>query len=297
MDIKLSQFKKSLLSPADIYWQKRSGNTVLISRKGEMLNTALLKKLEAADEKINIENSIDLEIPLHFEALFEKYNSELLIKDKMQWRMKILHQLKVEFLDKKRDQLQFDFLTWNLFSNIPLEIAQGFINRDASLFKRNLSLTTTYVWIAFLLGYYDTSFLKSHFSDSLTMLMKIGESLNVLSLKERLEYFRLCEKFNEAESLELSELLDKDDYFKLSCFERLDGSGLLGFNENELNDLEKVMSNLQRFFPYLDEFAAEGNTLLMLFAGKFQLDKRVEQVLLKINEKIRMLNPRDLRAG
>lgn len=296
MDFKISQFKNSLLAPGDISWHKKSGEDVLISRKAEMMNIQLIKKLEAAREKVLLENPIDLDLQRRFEAMFEKYNSELLIKDKLVWREKIIHALRVDFIEKHRSQLDFDFMTWNIFSKIPLENGQKYIERDEKLFKRNLTITATYTWVAFLIGYYDTTFLSNLFSHAMTDSMNMGLEENVMTLKDKLEYLRMIDYFDEKDFSEINELIPAESYKRLVLFERANGSGPLKLNIHELSDLELIIWSMHKEISFKDDFEINSNTLSMIMSGQLKIDDTIEQIVTRSLTRIDP-NNKGMRAG
>ena len=279
MYFKISEFKNSLLSPGDISWHKKSGVVVLISRKGEMMNIQLIKKLEAAKERVLLRNHIDLFLQRRFASLIDNYNSSILIKDKLVWREKIIQMLNIEFIKKQRSQLDFDFMTWNVFSKIPLDEGQKYINRDEELFKRNLTISSTYTWIAFLLGYYDMSFLSSLFSQTIMDSMKLGEDENIMSLKDKLEYLRMADYFDDKDFLEINKLVPEDSYQRLVLFERANGSGPLGLNIHEMTDLELVIWSMHKEISFKHKFKIVNNTLRMFISGQLKVDEKLEKVV------------------
>ena len=187
MKLNSALLRKEILSPGDIFWIKKSGDSLLVSKKGDAINFDLIKKLETAGFELVIENQIDQHKENEFETVYERYGIEVLMRDKIQWREKIVQMLVEEFVDKERDQAEMDLLGWKLFSKLKVEDARAFIERDSELFKRHLRIASSYTFCAFLLGYYESQFLSTLFSSTLESLMSLGRAVNAMNLKEKLE--------------------------------------------------------------------------------------------------------------
>ncbi len=281
MKFSLTNLQHDLLAPGNIFWQKKSGDAVLISKKGDALNLNLLKKLSDSDAEINIVDEIDLHASEELKALYDKYSDEVLMRDKIVWREKFIAALRREFIVKENvSQFELNHLAWRLFSDF--EHAQGvaFIERDADLFRRHLSVASSYAFCAFLLGYYEPSFLNRLFSKTLQNLMDLGASARVLSLKEKLEYLRLQDSFT-SEDYEYVKTIASDEILaKTVVFEKYDGSGPRSLNSREMSDLDIVFVAIGRMFGYTEE--SKTNVLHAIDKNEFNCQPRTLKMLQKI---------------
>ena len=277
MNLNFKNIKYEILSPGNIFWKKSSGSTVLISKKGDVLNHDLIKKLESGEQTLLIEDGIDFHAHHEMIEVYVKYAEEFLMRDKIRWRAKLIELFRSEFITKDKSQFELNFLAWKFFSNITNEETKQYIERDAELFKRHLNVASSYAICAFLMGYYESSFLKNIFSSTLRNLMDLGSSVHVLTLKERIEYLRQQDSFLEEDVKELESIVSHEVMAKTVMFERYDGSGMRNINSREMSDLEIVMVALNRNYGFDSD--EKMNVLSEITKGDFKCEKRTLKVL------------------
>ncbi len=269
-------FENELLAPGDIFWIKKSGRT-LVSKKGEVLNTALLKKLDAANQTLMMENEIHFHMQQELLELYSKYSAEFFMRDKIKWREEFISKLKIHFVEENREQSELNYLAWKLFSSFNREDGISFIERDSELFKRNMNVASSYTLCAFLLGYYEPGFLQKAFSSTLKNLMELGKSINVISLKEQLEYLRLQESFNEDDVAVVRAIASPEVINKTVVFEKYNGSGLRNINSREMSDLEVILVALNSFYGFKLEVTV--NVFKHIENGELDCERRVLRTL------------------
>lgn len=281
MKFSLKNLQHDLLAPGNIFWQKKSGDAVLISKKGDALNLDILKKLSDSNAEITIANEIDLEAGEELKALYEKYSDEVLMRDKIAWREKFIVALRREFIEKENaTQFELNHLAWRLFSNFERTEGVAFIERDADLFRRHLSVASSYTFCAFLLGYYEPGFLSRLFSKTLQSLMDLGVSARVLSLKEKLEYLRLQDSFTSEDYEYVKSIASDEILSKTVLFEKYDGSGPRKLNSREMSDLDLVFVAIGRMFGYMEE--SQDNVLSAIDKNELNCQPRILKMLQKI---------------
>ena len=166
-----NKIENFVLAPGDIYWLKATGEELLISKKGEILNTILCQKLKKHNHVLRIENEINIDLILRIEDYFFNSKREMLISKKNIYRKKIIDLIRVEFAEKDRNQNELDMLVWRVFSRFTITEQNEFITLDIDLFKRSLRVTSSMVLSAFLIGYYDEKFLEAIFTKTIKMLV------------------------------------------------------------------------------------------------------------------------------
>lgn len=276
MKFDFDYFQHELLAPGNVFWIKKSGRT-LVSKKGEVLNHALLKKLYEAKQTLVLENEIHFHAQEELIALFEKYSSEVFMREKIKWREEFISKLKIHFVELEREQSELNYLAWKLFSTFNREDGLIFLERDSDLFKRNLNVVSAYTFCAFLLGYYDSSFLRKAFSSTLQNLMELGKSINVITLKEQLEYLRLQESFNEEDMEIVKKIASPDIIKKTVVFEKYNGSGFRNINSREMSDLEIMFVALNRFYGFTLEVTV--NVFKHIENGELDCEKKTLRTL------------------
>lgn len=275
--------KNQMLSPGNIFWKKRSGDLVLITMKGDVINHDLIHKLEEANHEIVLENAADPYQGFQLNAIYEKYCEELLMRNKIRWREELIELLRVDFVVNQNSQFELNQLGWKFFSKFSNEETNSFIKKDIALFKRHLSIASNYAFIAFILGYYEPAFLSKLFMSTLKNLMDLGDATNVLTLKEKIEYLRLQDSFDEDSFESLKEIANEELLSSTVFFERFDGSGPRKLNSREMSDLEKVLVALNR--SYGVEVEKNENVFLEISRGNFDCGGRVLNTLQKLLEK------------
>ncbi|MBC7429284.1 MAG: hypothetical protein H7336_11770 [Bacteriovorax sp.] len=281
MKFTFANIQHDLLSPGNIFWKKNSGGAVLISKKGEALNLKLIKKFFDAGIEVFMEDGIDLHVHHEMKTIYEKYSEEVLMRDKMIWRDQLIAIFRKEFIEKELVmQFELDHLAWKLFSSFKLPEGLNFIERDTDLFRRHLSVASSYTFCAFLMGYYEPNFLNRLFSKTLQNLMDLGTSAHVLSLKEKLEYLRLQESFS-SEDYEYVKTIASDEVLKKTVmFEQYDGSGPRNLNSKEMTDLEVVFVAISKLFGYTKE--SRENILSAVVKGELKCGGRTLKMLQKV---------------
>lgn len=280
MQFNLNHIKDEILSPGNIFWKKGNGSDVLISKKGDVLNFDLIQKLYSTGHTLFMEDAVDLDLHNSLFSLYVKYSEELFMRDKIKWRDQLIEHLRHEFIDNQKSQVEFNHLAWKFFSSITNEEAAIYVKKDSALFKRHLSVASSYTFCAFLLGYYETGFLSNLFTTTLRNLMALGESIHVMGLKEKIEYLRLQDSFNSEDFKCVEEIASQDQIAKTMFFERYDGSGMRQINSREMSDLEIVMVALNRKYG-VDE-TSQNNVLIDIVNGEVKCVERILKMLQRI---------------
>ena len=277
MKLNLKNIKHDLLSPGNIFWQKKSGDSVLISKKGEALNHELIRKLEDAEYSLIITDVIDTYAYQKIHNLYLEYCNEVFMKDKIKCREDLISLLVTEFVENEKTQFEVNQLAWTIFSEFTTAEGMNFIRKDNDLFQRHLSVASSYAFCAFLLGYYDPTFLSNLFSSTLKNFMDLGESVHVLSLKEKFEYLRLQESFQREDYEAVKEIANEGLISKTVIFERYDGSGPRQINSREMSDLEIVMVALNTKYSF--ELDKNENIFKTIENGDFKCEVRTLKML------------------
>ena len=280
MKFNLAHIKNEILSPGNIFWKKNNGTDVLISKKGDVLNHHLIQKLFTADCELFIIDGIDFDNHDAMFSLYVKYSEELLMRDKIKFRDELIEKLRMEFVETPKSQFEFNQLSWKFFSKFTNEDKQIFIEKDSALFKRHLHVASSYAFCAFLLGYYEPSFLSNLFTSTLKNLMELGESIHVMSLKEKIEYLRMQDSFNEDDFKNSEEIGSADQISKTMIFERYDGSGIQHLNSREMSDLEIILVALNRNYGF-DE-TEHTNVLNEIMNGEIKCVDRILKMLQRV---------------
>ena len=280
MKFDFNHIKDEILSPGNIFWKKNNGTDVLISKKGDVLNHELIQKFIKADCILILEDSIDLSLHDSIFSLYVKYSEELLMRDKIKIREELIENLCVEFIRGKKSQFEFNLLAWKFFSQFNNSDAATFIKIDKELFSRNLSIASSYTFCAFLLGYYEPSFLSNLFTSTLKNLMALGNTTQVLTLKEKIEYLRMQESFNSEDFKCVEEIASPALIKSTMIFERYDGSGMRNINSREMNDLEIIFVAINRNFGFESEESA--NIFSEIDSGKLVCLSRTLKMLQRI---------------
>ena len=249
MRIHFSDIESDLLSPGNIFWIKNTGRPSLISKKGEPLNHTLIKKLDSAAQLIMMED-VELSLQAQMNEIYSRYCQEVLMRDKIQCREQIITLLREEFIENKKSQFELNILAWKLFSNFTEEDREVLAGFDSELLNRHLTVASSYVFCAFFLGYYESNYLKNLFTSTLKNLMDLGHSVHALTLKEKLEYFRMQESFNSEDFENIKQIGSAELLSKTMILERYDGSGMNHVNSREMSDLEIILVALNRTYGF-----------------------------------------------
>jgi hypothetical protein len=247
----LDQLNHYLLSPANIYWKKNSGVELLISEKNNLLNIEMINKLYKAGNNIEIRNSIDMNIIRDFEAIFNLYKNEPLLGNKTFYIKQILNLCVKFFIRNKAAQSELNQLCLIVFSTIKKEKLLSYVNKDFEFFIRAQNIASSYVLIAFILGYYDLEFLQNLFNNTINDFMSIRNQAN--SSSDVINLFQdLIKTANPSKITfdSLSELKAKSNLNSPMIFERLDGNGLNKIKPQNMNDLEIIFCTLCSHYGY-----------------------------------------------
>lgn len=271
-DLRLQDLKGYLLSPVDIFWIKTSGSEVLIARKADFLNFALIEKLSNGGQKVIIADDNVYSFQHEFLSLVKAHQSELLFKEKIQWKNKIFESVTMD----KISQFELGQLAWMAWSKMSVEEARTYIDFDLDLFKRSLNVASSYVFCAFLLGYYQDEFLKTLYTNCLRDQMSMEKIELMDNLKAELELIREHDILTEEDKVFVQRLYPKTVSW---AGERYNGSGIKAFNKKEMSDLEIVMIALERHFSYRD---VDCETLFdSVKKGVFRCEEKILNVLKK----------------
>lgn len=281
MNFNIGQIKNFFFAPGDIFWKQKNGSSVLISKKGDAINFGLIEKLVGANHELVLENAFDFEANRELIEIYKNHANEILVKNKLSYRAKFIKKLMSEFINGKRDMSEVNALTCELFWNDELGMMNNMESCDIDLLKRNISIASDYVLCAFLLGYYDHIFLSNLFSETIKNLMELGKNESAMSLKEKLEYLRTKESWNDDDTEYVKTLVDDEDELTVTAsFERYDGSGILKLNLNEMSDLEIIFVSLNNYYGFLTD--VKESALVEISEGTFKCETRVLEMLQKI---------------
>ena len=277
MKLNFNHIKNEILSPGNIFWKKNNGIDLLISKKGEVLNFELIKKIINAGYDLVLEDSIDLEFHDSLFSLYVKYSEELLMKNKMKIRQEIIENLISGFIDKKKPQFELNHLARKFFSQFNNSETTAFIEKDKDLFSRNTSIASSYTFCAFLLGYYEASFLSNLFTSTFKNLMELGSGVEIITLKERIDYLRMKDSLNLLDHKIVEEIASPLVQKSTMIFERYDGSGMRQINSREMNDLEVVFVAINRNYGVVCE--DNDNIINEIQNGKFACVSKISKML------------------
>ncbi len=268
-----------LLAPGDIFWQKKSGKNVLLSKKGDLINFSLIKKLEMNRQKLLLENQINFEIQKLFSKHLREMRLELQVKEKIAFREKFIGRFSAHFIEDEAIQLELDLLAWMLFSDFSREEAMSFTDIDSEIFKRHLSVASTYTFCALLLGYYDSRFLTGLFTKTLRSLMSIGKKLESGINRERLENLNQKETFSFVDLEEIKKVEETENLLFSGFFERYDGTGLSHTNIREMIDLEIILIAINRHMNFNKR--SDRNFFRQLINNEFKCDQKLTALIMK----------------
>lgn len=272
------EIRKNLLSPGDIFWIKRSGDEVLISSKGDLLNLNLISKLEKESQKVVIENYIDETDILEINELFERYQKEILIKDKIVYREKILKFFHKKIVEENQKDIEINVLFWKIFSELGFEFGTKFVEIDRDYFDRALTIGGLTILGHLLLGFYDLDFLKKSYSNVIRDFKNVLGQDSVMSFKDKMESFREKDGL-----LEIDQGLIKN--IKTTLFEKDSSLGLKKTMHFELSDYEILMAEINSKISYKEK--NETGTIYKDFLlGKFQIENRFNNLIVREISKI-----------
>lgn len=222
-----------LFTPCDVIWVKESGEELVISKKDEVMNHALIAKLVAAKKELICRQFEDDKLKKQIIAWFKNSERELSLKSKLVYREKILKAFYEGYVVKGVSQFKIDTLGIELFSDFSLEEMMSFAKKDLSFFKRSLSLVSSFILLRYIVGHYNETELRLEFRKQLADLMSIEETCSLVKFRMNLEKSLMNESFEIDES-RLS--------FNLSLlFEKESQKGLKKYSTNELQLTSELM--------------------------------------------------------
>lgn len=276
VELNLKSMKGLILSPGNIFWKQKSGGVVLISSKADFLNLELIEKLSKANHTLLIEDQFDLSLQDEFTQLFKAHEDELLVKEKKEWREKLINLFSKQFAENEFSQFELDQMTWKVFSLVTREQAKLYLDMDINLFKRSLSVATSYTLCAFILGYYSDVFLKNLFTNTFISLMSLEKIDPLPTLKTKLEQIRESESLSHEDKKYLANVYQSKTAL---LGERYDGSGIQNINKKEMTDLELV------FVALCNHYSFDGHEHKSIFNeiknSNFKCERKVLDLLYK----------------
>ncbi|MBP9681668.1 MAG: hypothetical protein KBD76_09710 [Bacteriovorax sp.] len=274
-ELNTKDLKGVFLSPGNIFWKQKSGSLVLISSKADFLNRELIEKLARAESTLLIDHAVDMQLQNTVMALFKAHEEEILIKAKKEWREQLIILFGQSLSKESLTQFEVNQMAWAVFSLIDQDEAKKYFDLDIDLFTRSLNVASSYVFCAFLLGYYSDSFLKQLFTLTFKSLMQVEYVEGLLPLKEKLENCRRMNSLTESERQFLSHVYQDQ---KILLNERYDGSGVLKINKNEMIDLELVLVALCAHFSFAEK-KDERTIFFEIKSLTFQCEERILHLL------------------
>ncbi|MBC7538945.1 MAG: hypothetical protein H7281_08990 [Bacteriovorax sp.] len=282
LELNLKDVKGFILSPGNIFWQQNSGAHVLLSAKSDFLNYLLIEKLSKSNYILLIENQIDLQLQHDFVFYFKSHQLEILIKEKLQWRLKLMGLFSLELARDEVSQFEIDQLMWKVFSRVEHEEAKKFLDKDIDLFKRGMSIAASYTICAFLLGYYSDAFLTKIFNETFLNLMDLNISVPIQTLKIQLEKIRNLEHLTAEDNHMLEDIYQLGNNKNVILAERYDGSGYRQINKSEMNDLEIVLVALNEHYSFED--SSHKSIFFEIKKSQFKCDEKILNVMRKCVE-------------
>jgi hypothetical protein len=220
--IKFDEIKLFILSPGNIFWKKNSGAEILITKKGDMCNFEVMKKIDLNSQKhgeLLIENEIDIDFVIAAKEMIQLYNNESSFDEKLNLRSKLVSFLIEEFIHKKRSQFEFVIVCVSWFVGSNVELMQNLVSKDKDIFIQAINYSSCLAVSSFLTGYYDTHYLAAIFSDSISYFKELLEKESAYLLKESLkrvrrsrEHLKLFEAKGNIVAEVLNSRLEDDTY-------------------------------------------------------------------------------------
>ncbi|MBY0413232.1 MAG: hypothetical protein K2Q18_03660 [Bdellovibrionales bacterium] len=293
MRLRYTDIENNLFSPGDIFWIRKEGKRSLITKKGDAFNYDLIKKLDEADHELFIEDEDYNFYKILFE-FFTHYNQSLLMKEKLYYRDEIIALFREEFIENKRTQFELNLVVWTMFSTFSRDKTYELTTKDNEILKRHLNVTSSYVLCAFFLGYYDMKYLKELFQTTLLSLIDLGEGVQSLSLKEKLEYLRIQMSFTDETKDIVAQFSESDSMKKTMFLERYDGTGQRRMNYREMTDLQILLVALNQAYGFkVSELQMHTNLLRDIEIGDLSCEPKV----LKMLQRVLYKKPKNILVG
>ena len=273
-EVNFEDIKNDILSPGRIVWIQRSGAEVVISAKGSFLNLEMIAKLQKGGHKVIIQNDDETAMHAEFTSVYRSFSEGLQIKQKLKHRNELVGMLLKNYINSDRTQDNLNQLAWKLFSQLSREEARTYLNRDINFFKRGMSVASSYVFCAFLLGHYDTKFLNNLYTTTMRNLMQLGSEQLISVLKNKLELIRQRPQLSEDDHQFIKTITINENFQQLFMLEKFDGSGVLGIKTEDMNDLELILSSLNYYFQWTKDYEGK-NILAEIYGGRFKINAKV----------------------
>lgn len=231
-----------LFTPCDVIWVKDSGEELVISKKDELMNHALIAKLVAAKKELICRQFEDDKFKKEIIAWFRNSERELSLKSKLAYREKILTALYEGYISNSVSQFKLDTLAVELFSDFSLEEMDKFAKKDLSFFKRSLSLISSLIFLRYIIGHYNETELRGEFRKSFVDLMNIEESCSLVKFRMNLEKSLMNEGFEIDES--------RLPFHLSLLFEKEAQKGLKKYSPNELQLTSELMIMSNQYLSF-----------------------------------------------
>lgn len=282
MEFELKAVRGFILSPGNIFWKQKSGKLVQLCSKSSFLNLDLIEKLFRTNHELLIENQLDLQLQDEFCQYFKNHKTEVLVKEKKKWRSKLMSLFAGPLAKEEVEQVEIDQLAWKVFSSVDQGFTQQLLDEDIELFKRGMSIASSYTLCAFMLGHYDDSFLSKLYTDTFLSLMDLNKIAPTSSLKMELERVRIKENWESEDCSLLRNVYKLDDKKNLLIGERFDGTGVQQLNSGEMTDLDIVLIALNEHYGYIGNL--DKNIFYEIKNSYFKCDEKILKVFNKCLE-------------
>ena len=278
-NLNLNELRGFILSPGNIYWQQKSGAYILLSAKSDFLNFQLIEKLSNANHTLLIEDQIDLMTQTSFVENFNRHKNEILVREKLEWRSKLLALFSKELGGEEVSQFELNQLGWKVFSKVDLDQARELMEEDIDFFQRSMSVSVSFTLCAFILGYYNDDFLSKLFTETFLSLMDLKTLGSTKNFKVQLEKMRFIESLQPEDNQVFADIFQLSTKRNVLLGERYDGSGFWKINKFEMTDLELVLVALNRHYSYVD--GSHRSIFYEIKNSSFECDERVLNILRK----------------
>lgn len=268
-----------LFTPCDVIWIKDSGEELVVSKKDELMNHALIAKLVNAKKQLVSRDAEDDSAKKEIFAWFKNSERELSLKSKLLYREKILKTIYDKYVLSDVSQFKLDALAIGLFSDFSLEEMMVFAKKDLVFFKRSLSLVSSLILLRYIVGHYHETQLILDFRKMFTELMSIEESCSLVKFRMNLEKSLMNEDF----------IVDENGLtFNLSLlFEKNEHKGLLKYSSNELRLASElvIMSNQYLSFNSFKQMNILSAICNEEYKASFKAYRLIRSIFYKVQEK------------
>lgn len=161
----LNSFKFLL---GNLYWLKKSGKKILLSKEGTVLDMELTQKLITKGESLSVEISVQkicAEKVFEYLSLLEnaKFENERVVA-----RLEFVKIFNKDFTfsgEEVPNALnQISYACFTKLLNLTSELEELFLSNNLEIFERNIKIASVCTFSAILLGYLKYEFLQSYFN-------------------------------------------------------------------------------------------------------------------------------------